>query len=363
LKIVMVNAHPQVTLMGKPATATDKDSTLSAGVIHLSGNDQISQVDGPGQMVTQVGGAGLGVPGAPAPAPDAQPLPARPMKLTWSQGATLNGKTNLIDVLGDVNAQSVSADGTIDVAHSKELIATLAAAPTTRPVVGGGQDDFNFMQNKQLQSVSLRSKASVKSTLSDAAGKVVRQYYIRSNQIDYDTVGRKMSVPMPGQMLVEDLRPPSAAAIPGQTPVGGRGYTAFQWSEELLYDELARSADLQGNVRIRHWDAGNKPKAMFLRADTVHAEFQPIDQSDDAAQTADTPALEISHLTAEHHVEVDTSSGPLRCGVADYDPVKQLLICRAGDEGAVTIVDGAGNVQASFKEVRLDLQNNTMEQR
>ncbi len=103
---------------------------------------------------------------------------------------------------------------------------------------------------------------------------------------------------------------------------------------------------------------------MFLSADTVHAEFEPIEQSDDTQTPSDdTPALQISHLSAEHHVEVDTASGPLRCGQADYDPIKQILICRAGDEGDVTIVDSQGNAQAHFKEVRVNLQNNTMEPR
>jgi hypothetical protein len=363
LKIVMVNAHPQITLVGKPAYAKEKDSVLTAGVIRLSAEDQISKVVGPGELETAVGESAPGAAAADAGAADATPAKPRPMKITWTQSATLDGSANQIDVLGDVNAQSVSADGlTVDSAHSSELVAALAPTAAAKTMVRGAQSDFSFMQDKQLQSVSLRTKASVKSTLTDASGKLVRQYYIRSNRIDYDMVARRMSVPMPGQMLVEDLRP-AATAEEGQSSPGGRGYTAFQWGEEMVYDEKARLADLQGDVTIRHWDAGEKPKAMSLRADTVQAEFQPIDQSDDAEVAQENPPLEISHMTAEHHVEVDTTSGPLRCGIADYDPVKQILVCRAGDEGAVTIVDGSGNAQASFKEVRLNLQNNTMEQR
>jgi hypothetical protein len=356
LKIAMVKDQAQVTLLGAPAMAKDKDSTLIAKVIHLSGSDQTSDVDGAGELDTLAGGQ------AQNPA-DARPLQAQPMKITWTQSATMDGKTNLIHVIGDVSAQSTTASGTVNTAHGSELIATLVSTPATQPTGPVVQGDFNFMRNKQLQSVSLRKKASLESTLRDAGGAVLRRYYIRSSQIDYDTIARKLSVPVPGQMLVEDhtRAPAQNGAQPG-IGTGGRGRTAFEWSQELLYDEMSRSAELQGNVKIMHRDDGKNPNPMFLSADVVHAEFEPIDQSDDAAaQTADTPALQISNLSALHHVEVDTASGPLRCGEADYDPVKQLLVCHAGDEGAVTLVDSQGNVQASFKEVRIDLQNNTME--
>jgi hypothetical protein len=285
------------------------------------------------------------------------------MKITWTQSADMNGKTNEIHVIGDVDARSVSLSGTVNAAHGGELIATLVAAPTTQPTVADKQGDFSFMRDKQLQSVSLRKKASVESTLRDSAGAILRRYYIRSTQIDYDTIKRQMSVPVPGQMLVEDHT--KAQPQEGQQPgigSGGRGRTAFQWSRQLLYDELSRSAELQGDVKIRHWDDGKKPNPMFLAADLVHAEFEPVDQSDDSAATpGETPALQISNLSAQHHVEVDTASGPLRCGEADYDPLKQLLVCEAGDEGAVTMVDSQGNVTASFRQVIIDLQNNTME--
>jgi lipopolysaccharide export system protein LptA len=358
LKIVMVNGHAVVTLRGDPAVAKDKDSTLVAKLIHLSANDQMSSVDGAGELDTVAGES----PSAGA-APDVKTLPTHPIKITWSQSATMDGKSNQIHVLGDVNALSTAADGTVNTAHGSELIATLIPSADAHVVESEKQSDFGFMQNKQLQSVSLRKKASIESTLRDAGGAILRRYYIRSTQIDYDTIARRLSVPEPGQMLVEDHT--KAQTDQGAEPgvgAGGRGRTAFEWSQGMMYDEMARTADLQGDVKISHWDDGAKPKHTFLSADVVHVEFQPMEQSDEGEQPAsDTPQLEISHLMALHHVEVDTASGPMHCGEADYDPIKQLLICRAGDEGAVSMVDGQGNVQATFKEVRVNLLNNTMQ--
>ncbi len=173
------------------------------------------------------------------------------MKITWTKSATLDGKSNQIHVLGDVSAQSTSADGTVNTAHGSEMIATLIPAASTQPSIPvAGQSDFNFMRNKQLQSVSLRDKASVESTLCDASGSILRRYYIRSNQIDYDTIGRKLSVPVPGQMLVED-HTKAQAENGGQVGIGGggRGRTAFQWSQQLLYDELSRTRGYPGRCQ------------------------------------------------------------------------------------------------------------------
>ncbi|MGD1276536.1 MAG: hypothetical protein ABR964_04855 [Tepidisphaeraceae bacterium] len=352
LEIVMVEGHARVTLRGQPAIAIDKDSTLTAPEIHLSGHQRLSSADGPGTLSTTQ---------QPSQA-DQKP---RPFKVSWTQGASLDGNANEVRITGDVKCQSQSADGSVDLAHGQRVLLTLidapahaqdgasdvpaadagdadAAAPTSRPA-DALAGDFDFMRGKQVQTVSLIDKAQVESSLSDAAGKLLRRMDIFSERINYDVQARRLDVPIPGRMLIEDHRPaatqPADQAQP-PSPAGGRGRTAFQWDNQFSYDQGKRLAVINGGVRIVHWDDGDRPNPMHLDADTVTAEFQPAaNAAANAAAADDTQTLEISRLTAAGAVRVETESATIHCAQAVYDPLNQRLTCSSGPEGDVTIRD------------------------
>jgi hypothetical protein len=372
LKIVMVDGHPQVTLYGskdQPAVASDKDSTISGPEILLSAADQTSSVQGPGTLTT-VAAAAPPPASAGSETPDAsQPTsPARPVKLSWNQSASLDGKANLIRVLDDVNIESKDAQGATDLAHANELNLVLTSAPglpaapgahakpITQPAEIGGPDDFNFMRNKQVQSFILLHKAQIETSVTDQAGNLLRRSDIFSERIDYNTITRRLLVPGPGRMLVEDHRPAAAEDAPGGNVVTGRGVTAFQWNKELYYDEQKRTAEISGGVVIVHRDDGPRPNPIHIDADTATAEFQPTNSADSQSPDA-TGQLQIGHLTVAGHVTVVTESATIRCGEADYDPVSYQLVCSGADEGPATLLD-AQHDNAEFSQIVIDTKTN-----
>jgi hypothetical protein len=359
LKIVMVDGHAKVTLSGNPATATDGDTTITGPEIDLSGHDQISSVPGPGMLVTRI------QPGGPAPN-DASPHPTRPMKMTWKQSATLDGNTNEIHVLGDVNIESKAPDGAVDLAHGGQMVVFLQPTPTTQPgdqsdspTPNVVQSDFNFMRNKQVRLVSLRDKAQAESNLIDVDGTLLRRMDLYGDQIDYDVTLPSLAVPGPGRMLVEDHRQPATQpADQSQSVMGGRGTSAFQWNKQLLYDQTKRLATMDGNVAIVHRDDGPNPNQFRVDADNVTAEVQPV-----AGQTVtdpgdDTPQMQLSHLTAQGNIRVTSDTRTIRCDQADFDPAKHLLICRGGPNGDVMLLDAQHPDNATVGEVWLDTQTN-----
>jgi hypothetical protein len=370
LTIVMVDGHPKVTLFGtkdQPAIAADKDSTISGPEILLSAADQTSSVQGAGTLSTTAQAAAA----PPAPGADVSQNPpadaskARPIKLSWAQSADLDGKANLIRVLEDVNVESKDASGTLDLAHADELNLTLADTTATpgaahpassEPADIGGAGDFNFMRNKQVQSLILIKKAQIESSVSDAAGKLLRRSDIFSDRIEYNVISRKLLVPQAGRMLVEDHRPAAAGDDPNSNPVTGRGVTAFKWDKELYYDEAKRTAEISGGVVIVHRDDGPKPNPIHIDADTASAEFQPSNPDDPQSDDA-SAQLQIGHLTVAGHVTVVTESATIRCGEADYDPVNFQLVCSAADEEAATLLD-AQHDNAEFSQIVIDTKTN-----
>ena len=59
LKVERVNGFSRVTLHGKPAVVTNKDSTISGPAILLSSENQTSSVEGPGTLIAAQSGRRL----------------------------------------------------------------------------------------------------------------------------------------------------------------------------------------------------------------------------------------------------------------------------------------------------------------
>jgi lipopolysaccharide export system protein LptA len=361
LLIEMIDGHENVTLIGKPyATVLNKETTLSGPIIHVLPGDQLSTVDGAGVMDT-------------VQQPTDPTKKAQPMHVWWADGIKVDGKANRIDVNGDVNVESHADDGSINLSHSEKLILTLEEKPpTTQPAppaakpaaVAGG--DFNFMQNKQVQTITLLDKAQIQSTLTDAGGALLKRFHLAGRQIIYAVDDHRLTVPVPGRMLAEEHAPPSTQPAPvqpdpTQPAPGGRGATAFEWARDFVYDELRRQAVFEGDVHIIHRDDGPNPKQMSITGDRVVADLQPTDPAvAPQAPANNAPRMQVSHVTVIGNVKVISNNLTITAGSVDYDPVGQLLICRAGDAGDVKVTDDQHSGGATFSEVWLNTKTNAL---
>jgi hypothetical protein len=328
----------------------NKSSTMQGPMIHLSPHDQTASIDGPGTF------NGLEQPKDPRQKP-------RPLFLSWLQKATLDGKTNEVFVVGGVIARSDNPDGSHDSAKCDHILATLVdVAPTTQPThspaTKQGEStayaDADFLKNKQIQMLSLRvddvpaspttrPEAQVQSVLTDAGGNLLHQYNLLSRRIDYDVPSKRLTVPGPGRILALEQSPRNAApSADAGSSFGGHGATAIQWQKRFIYDDSAHTAVIDGAVKMVHRTDGPKPDQVTLEnADIVQAEFEGASQtaSPNAGDLDEAPDRRLKSLTATGAMTVITTDKTIYCGEFDFDPVEQILTCRGGKLGKVTVVD------------------------
>jgi hypothetical protein len=361
LQTVMVAGHPRVTLRGQPAKVVGKDSTVTGPEIVFSPSDQTSSVNGAGRLMA-------------IQQPTAQSKKPRPMTLTWSNSAKVDGNTNEIDVNGDVNVLSKSEDGTVSTAHGQRVVMTLMDKPATQPSVPAKKHsanpaameggDVDFLSNKQVRTVSLRDKAELDQSLSDAEGKLLRRSQLYGDQINYDTVEQQLTVPGSGQLRTANhMTEPAGAASQKTSLAGGHGTTWFVWEKQLVYDEAKRIGTIDGGVIVAHVDDGPNPRPVRVDADQVVAQFAPGKVAAAAAPPGqpDAPQLQLSKLTASGTVRVKTGDTTVHCGRVDFDPTTDLLKCFAGGDGIVTVNNAQYPGGATFSEVWLNTKTNTLE--
>jgi len=242
----------------------------------------------------------------------------------------------------------------------------LGPKPTTQRVkkiakktpsdAGGGQ----FLQDKQIDEVTLLDHAEVSSVLLAPNGSLLRRENILAPHIDYFTQKRKLVVPVPGRMLLEDHTRKSNANAPGATPQG-QGVTAFQWDRNFTFDQLAEVATFDSPVTIVHKADGPDAKPVRVIADHVVAHFQP---GSSPAQPAGAPAdgtdpaatpLKLKDVTASGNVRIysETKTGQVEidCNQADYDASNDILICRGQEGVPVTVSDPTNGGGGTFGEV------------
>ncbi|MDP9174336.1 MAG: hypothetical protein M3O30_10790 [Planctomycetota bacterium] len=369
MRVDRVNGFSKVTLHGKPAVVVSATSIIRGPEIHISSADQTSSVVGPGTLSAQQQAA------------DAS-RPPRPMLLRWTDRALLDGKANTIQVLGSVDVQSKAAGGELDLAQAGHLTLYLAEKaatqpsphaattnPATAPDSGAIAGEFDFMHNKQVKLIALRDRAKVESSLTDAAGTLLRRSDLFGNHINYDTLTQRLIIPGIGNMLIYDHAAAGAPLQPtpaDSSPTGGHGRTAFEWQKQFVYDQVNRIAFIQGNVVMLHIDENPDSKSIEIRSDTMTAAFEPADAAPAKKPAAnqpadDTPHLQLRHMTAAGAVVVLTGDTTITCGQIEYDPTANRLICRSGDLGAVNFTNVEHRDKATADEVWLNTKTNTIE--
>jgi hypothetical protein len=402
----------EIKIDGKPlAAASSKDSTITGPTIRSSSLTQISNVDGAGTMHS-------------VQQPQDATQPARPIDVAWTQGAVVDSPHNEIRILGDVDVNSRDPNGTVDLAHSGRLLMTLEPKPVTQPAAETGDDkpdvvaatrpagasaaSFDFMQNKEVRAISLLDKAHVQTSLhdTDADKTLLRRFDMLGEEIDYDVITKQVTIPVPGVMLMYEHQPanaPAANAPAANKPAsnkpasnkpgankpgankpgannpanstdaggssGGSGVTRFQWENRFDYDDAKGKATFTGNVQIIHKsDVSNTQQTMLQHAATVVANFITApaaaggDKKSPATQPSDpTARMQLHDVTADGPMDVINGATSIHCGHIDYSPSTQILICKAGTEGVVTVSDDQHRGGATFSEVWFNTQTNTID--
>ena len=73
-----------------------------------------------------------------------------------------------------------------------------------------------------------------------------------------------------------------------------------------------------------------------------------------------TAAPKLKQLTATGPMVIRSGDKTIDCGELDFDPVEQILTCRGGQLGKVTVVDDNDLNGSSFDEAVLNIKTNEL---
>ena len=354
-----------VKFLGQPsARIIQKNNIITGPVIDISPDGQILAVDGAGTMHGQQ--------------QESAGATTKPVDVTWSRNMKIDGRRNIVDAVGEVVANTMDADGTLNTVRGDRARLLLVDVPTTQPAtkpaerVAATQPTSQpatreAVAKKNIRQAVFQEHASVSSTLLDNDGNPLRRMNLFSDWIQYDVLPspagpaaglmKKMTVPGPGKMLVEDYRAPSTQpAAGGGDMTGSRGATAFQWVKGLTYDDATHKAVIQGTVVIDHRDDVQKDDSLRLTGDVVTAELEPVaamkPATMPATQGAGKPAtqpteakFQVRRIVAQGNLLVTLHGGQLQCDSIVYDPVTRLLTARGNDKiDAIFVRNGSAAV-------------------
>lgn len=373
-----------VKLLGEPfAHIVDKKNTLSGPIIEIFPDAQQLQVVGAGNMK----GIQQEKPGDPE----------KPIDVTWIRGMTFNGKTNVVDVTGQVVAVTKDADGATNTARGDRVKMLLADAvpttrpaatqattqaaipvvqpttqlaiattqatsrPTTRPSRGG---DYGGMASKTVRHITFDDNATIESiTLADD-GSLLRRTHLEAQTVNYDLLRKEMVIPVEGRMIVEDHRPttqPVAAAQGEPRPAGAkvdgngennRGTTAFHWPIKFTYDDSVHQAVMTGEanhqVVVVHRDDSPKAQSFRLTGDVVTADLEEVATTQPASkpvavattQATTKPAdrlskVQLKRVTATGNLLFTGPGAEIHALFMEYDPHTHWLIARGTEQELV----------------------------
>jgi hypothetical protein len=349
LLVIRKNDHSDITIKGKsdaPAVVTGKDSRLTGPEIHINSADQTSSVQGAGALFA-----------TPQPSQD-NPHP-QPVNLHWSQQAQMEARKNLIQVFGDVQADSTGADGTSYSAQSDHMTATMSDAPTTQPSAKKSDaqtQEFDFMQGKQISAIALLDNTLMQAKKTDVDGNLLNLVKLNSQRIDCDTASKNLIVPQKGTLHMEQHL--GHAAQPADNSQSQAfGTTAMAWRDRFEFDQAKSTAVFTGDVKVVHQDDSPTPKNMSLESDVVTVEFIPTKQNQAGGAMDLDASGSVKLMTATGAVRV--TSGDLildSCDKVEFDPIKHELICTAG-----RLTDsGQYSNTANFDSVTIDTLTNSI---
>ena len=376
LRVNMVDAKPIATLAGSPAKIVDKQTTVIGRQIELKRDEQEMTVFGKGEM------HGL-------QQESAHSTP-RPMNVAWTRQCIVNGKDNFADAIGQVSADTLNADGTVEHGTGEHVHMILVDRPTTRPATGptpathasptthdSGQP-LDLENSKTVKQVIFYDNAELTATKRDAHDVLVQRTILQGTKIQCDIldqtppVRRRITVPGHGRMLMEDYRPPAtqpAGKSADDADNSGRGVTAFEWSTQMVYDDAARQAVIDGTtkdpVTIVHRDKPENPDDMRLTGEQVVADLQPADAAaKQPGQDGGEMRMQAKLITARGHVVMQTRGNQLTALKMTYEPRTRVVTAYGDDRiPAIFTRTGAGATGAQplrAKVLRYDMINDSI---
>jgi hypothetical protein len=392
-----------VALSGDPAQVQDgRNGTLTGPRILVDPKTGMARVPGPGTLRAVQ---------RDATDDPADPSSGRPTDLTWADGADVRGGEDRIEITGAVSLWLTDTDGSVRSANAGRVVIELAARPAdaqaAQPQADAGADapadarsapdrsgaagpptpphagalNTEQLKDKEVAKIHQQDNAAGNSRLAAADGTLLRQFHLKAQTITYDVRARQLTVPGPGQMLVEshDATPAGgeANAAAGQERpdaamrAGGSGVTAFGWAGGMEYDQATGRAAMDGSVVVTHQPdarAGGKPQPPIrLDADRLVAGFdvqhdgQETGQApgrgagpDDAqharaqALAGDDVKMQLRSVQAEGNILIVREGAELHARRIDNNPDDEWVVARGTDRAPATFTDpsGAGTVRA-----------------
>jgi hypothetical protein len=257
-----------------------------------------------------------------------------------------------------------------------------AKGATTRPL----KNPNSAMASKTVRHISFDENATVSSETWGEDGALLRRTHLEASTLRYDLLAKQMDVPVPGRMIVEDhrpattqpkgeARPASATADGGMGGAGGRGKTAFQWTQSFTYDEAQHHAVMRGDERnpvvVVHQDDSPKAQMFRLTGNVVTAELESVQvggattqaaQASGSAVAATGPTtkpkepqqrMQLRRVTADGRLVFTAPGTEIRSEHMEFDPMTHWLVARGGERGMVDFAlanQGGGSRMA--EEVR-----------
>jgi hypothetical protein len=189
------------------------------------------------------------------------------------------------------------------------------------------------------------------------AGALLKRETILGDRIDAYPQTKRLVVPGPGRMLLEDYSRPTTRPVNRQGTQGGHGETSFQWHKQFTFDQTTQQAIFDGPVTIVHWPDLTGKKGTTLLADRVTADFEP-DTGNGAKAVSEEEPIKLKQVIAAGNINVMTSTATVDADQVIYDPVTGLLDATGTPDNPVHVTDDRNRGQASFDEVWIDMQTN-----
>ena len=249
---------------------------------------------------------------------------------------------------------SVSAEGERTVTWSGSFAATARRIDAVGDVVidGDAEQDARVRVTagraavllndaREPERVEAAAGVSMTAVQEDAAsGDVLMSFDLRASELSGDPLTGEVAVPVPGRLLIRDLRPPEQDA----DTFGG--VVAVAWQDRLDYDPVADVVTLTGGVTAAVEPEG-KP-AFDLQSDTMNARIAREDGGN---------AASLLGASASGNVRLDAEGATVESDFADYDAAAGTATLTAGDGSSVRIFDPDGRPTGQFQSAVYDVES------
>jgi hypothetical protein len=253
-------ATNQATLIGGPdnlAKVTFAENTLTGSSIELDQNKKTFHIPGAGKFVFTL----------PANKDRKQ---AMPMQVSWSKGMTFDSGALLATFNGDAVAQMIA----MKASDSSMLTANSLAVKlkNVKGQAGTGTDlatNLTGSSDLALETITADGNVVASGEQVGPDNTLLTRMRLTTEKLVYDDSTKKLTIPVPGKMGLEDYRPEKGGGLAGDGGGGGagRGQTAFEWTGQLVYDQRENTVDFSKEVHMVHLPkkaimiAGNKAGA------------------------------------------------------------------------------------------------------